>query len=268
MYGKSIRMARLFNIETKRICVVPIDHGTTYGPIEGIKEPLKTVSKIISGGADALVIHKGLLRMIAEYPELSARGRYIMHLSASTALSPDLNYKVTVGTVEEAVSLGADGVSIHVNLGTPGEADMIKELGSVAKSCMEWGMPLMVMIYSHKVPQNHFYVAHAARLAQELGADIVKIDYPGSFENVESVIKGVSIPVVIAGGSKIDKPEELLRMISDSLSAGAAGVAIGRNIFQHKKPELITSVIRMMVHGKLQLQDCLDNLKTNSIKIS
>lgn len=256
MYGKELRLRRLFHLRSDKTVIVPIDHGTTNGPLEGIKDYLSTIKGLVTGGADAVIMHKGLLRMITRYPEL-AKGRYILHLSVSTIVGPDPSFKVLVSSVEEAIKLGADGVSVHINLGTVHENDMIKDLGKIARACMEWGMPLLAMVYTCKSGEKSTYIAHAARLAEELGADIVKVEYPGKMKEMESIVKSVQIPVIVAGGVKTDNYVKLLEMVNDVLAAGAAGVAFGRNIFQYRQPELITNIISKLVHGEWQLQECI-----------
>jgi len=260
VYGKSLRLSRIMNVDTGRTCIVPMDHGVTLGPIDGIRDYAGTITQVVSGGADALVLHKGLLKSVTSHSQLS-KGRYIMHLSASTSLSNDSNHKVLTGSVEEAVKLGADGVSVHINLGVWSEGEMIKDFGMVARDCMEWGMPLLAMIYTHKNPEDINAVMHSARVAEELGADIVKVGYPGSIENTEKLIRGVGIPIVIAGGARMESVEKLMHTIDDALNAGASGVAIGRNIFQYKNPGLITGLISKLVHGKLKLGQCLSMLE-------
>ncbi len=260
MDGKSIRLSRLINTVTNKTCIIPIDHGATLGPIDGIADYAGIIRQVLDGGADAVILHKGLLRSIADYPELT-KGNYLLHLSVSTMLSTDPTCKVLASTVEEAVRLGAEGVSVHVNLGVTTEPQMIKDLGTVARTCMEWGMPLLAMMYSHKLPRDFHHIIHAARLAQELGADIVKVTYPGSFENTRELVSSVQIPVVIAGGAKVDNTKELLYIVDDAVRAGAAGVAIGRNIFLHKDPEFMTGIISMLVHGRLSIQECLNKIE-------
>jgi len=259
MNGKQLRLNRLMHVESKRFCIVPIDHGTTLGPIKGLENAVDTIRNIAAGGADALVLHKGLLRMASQHPEL-AKAKYLMHISVSTSLGPDANHKVLVGSVEEAVKLGADGISIHCNIGTESEMEMIKDFGKISEACLEWGMPLLAMVYckkdAHKDPKQ---IAQVARLGQELGADIVKVDYPGTKEGMAEIVNGVQVPVVIAGGSKIS-PAELLQVIGDAVEVGAAGVSIGRNIFQHEDQRFITEIISKFLHNELSLKDCLDKV--------
>ncbi len=260
MYGKSIRLSRLMVHPSERLCIVPMDHGTTYGPINGIENPIKLIGQIIQGGADAVVVHKGILKQVACNKTL-ANGRYIMHLSASTMLSLDSNNKVLIGSVEEALKLGADGVSIQVNLGTGSDNYMIEKLGEVSKACMEWGMPLLAMVYSYNKPQDYTEIAHAARLAEELGADLVKVCCPSQIEYVHKVMESVQIPVLIAGGSVVTDEAQLFKTINNVLKEGASGVAIGRNIFQRNNPEEILHLISKLVHGELKLEEVLTKLK-------
>lgn len=250
--GKSIRLERIINRETKRTIIVPMDHGVSSGPMEGLIDIKSTIEAVSEGGANAVLMHKGLVRA-------GHRGRgkdvgLIVHLSASTDHSPTKNDKVLVCTVEEAIKLGADGVSIHVNLGAPMEREMLRDFGIISKVCEEWGMPLLAMVYArgHDIkPEDQYdkkFVAHCARLGEELGADIVKVPYTGDVESFKEVIRGTHIPVVIAGGPKMKTEKDVLLMVEGAIKAGAAGLSIGRNIFQAKDPRKITAAMRMIVH--------------------
>jgi predicted phospho-2-dehydro-3-deoxyheptonate aldolase len=250
MIGKQIRLERIMNRDTGRTVIVPMDHGTTVGPIRGLEEMRDTVTKVVNGGANAILMHKGMVQ--AGHRGGGRDIGLIVHLSAGTALSPDPNAKVQVCTVEEAIKLGADAVSIHVNVGASTDADMLRDFGKVSERCMLWGMPLVAMVYTRgpKI-ESEFdvkYVKHAARLGAELGADIVKVNYSGSPETFREVIEGCPVPVVIAGGEKVETDEELLEMVAGALEAGAAGASIGRNAFQHADPEGMVRAISMVVH--------------------
>ncbi|MFN3871324.1 MAG: fructose-bisphosphate aldolase, partial [Aquificaceae bacterium] len=127
--GKAVRLERLMNRETGKTIIVPMDHGVSSGPIEGIEDIKRAVSEVAEGGANAVVLHKGMVRA-------GHRGRgkdigLIVHLSASTDWAPTKNDKVLVCTVEEAIKLGADGVSIHVNVGADMEREMLRDFGYV-----------------------------------------------------------------------------------------------------------------------------------------
>ncbi len=263
MIGKQIRLERIMNRDTRRGVIVPIDHGISVGPIPGILDMKGTVEKIAAGGADSVVIHKGNV-------DAGHRGNgndigMIMHLSASTDLSPDPNSKVLVCSVEEAIQLGADAVSIHVNLGAEDEKEMLRDFGSIARECRNWGMPLLAMVYTRgkKIDAENDVkvVKMAARVASELGADMVKVSYTGSAESFKEVVDGCSIPVFIAGGEKAKNDEDVLRNIKDAISAGGAGVSIGRNVFQHSNPTLMVKAISAIIHENKSVQDAMNILK-------
>ncbi|MES9995663.1 2-amino-3,7-dideoxy-D-threo-hept-6-ulosonate synthase [Desulfovibrio aminophilus] len=248
--GKSIRIERIINRNNGRTIIVPLDHGVTVGPLYGLVDLRATVDQIADGGANAVLMHKGL-------PRCSHRGRgrdvgLIIHLSASTTLSPHPNAKTLVGTVEDALKLGADGVSVHINMGDETEGRMLADLGQMAAKANEWGMPLLAMMYARgpaiKNPYDPDLVAHCARVALELGADIVKVPYTGDPESFERVVEACCVPVVIAGGPKMDDTRSLVQMVHDSVRAGGAGLSVGRNIFQHEHPARLLSALGKVVH--------------------
>ena len=246
------------NRNTGKTVVIPMDHGVTVGPIKGLENLRDTINKVAEGGANAIVLHKGIVAA-----GLRSGGRdvgLIIHLSASTSLGPDPNHKVQCCTVKEAVRLGADAVSIHVNIGAEDEAEMLKDMGEVSRECYKWGMPLLAMMYPRgkkiKDEKDVEAVKLAARVGAELGADIVKTVYTGSVESFKQVIEGCPVPVIIAGGSKGNE-EACLKMIEDAMKAGAAGVAMGRNSFQYKDPaKFVKAVCEVVHHKKSAKQAC------------
>lgn len=175
-----------------------------------------------------------------------------MHLSAGNMLSPQIDRKVLVGSVEEAIALGCDGVSIHVNIGNEYDTEMIKDFAEVSRKCNELGMPLLAMMYARgnqiEDPYSVDNVKLVARFAQELGADIVKVNYTGNVEEFKEVTEGCQIPVVVAGGEIVSE-ERLLSNIDGALLAGAKGVAIGRNIFQSDNGIALIKKIDKKIHG-------------------
>ena len=263
MTGKKIRLERIINRHTGRTVIAPMDHGVSDGPMKGIIDIDKTVESISQGGADAILMHKGIV-------EQGHRGYgkdigLIVHLSASTSLAPNPNNKVIVTSVEKAIQLGADAVSVHVNLGSETESEMLQELGEISETCSYWGIPLLAMMYprGQKVENEHDVelVKHAARVGSELGVDIVKTNYTGDPDSFKEVVEGALVPVVIAGGPKVDTDEELLQMVNDSIEVGGAGVAFGRNLFQAENPGKITRAISEVVHNNLEVDEALKFLK-------
>lgn len=249
--GKKIRLERIMDRHTKKTVIVPMDHGVSSGPIKGIVNIAETIDKVAEGGANAVLLHKGIVKN-------GHRGYgkdigLIVHLSAGTSYTNPTN-KVLVCSVKEAIALGADAVSIHVNIGGGNESEMLRDLGKISAECEEYGMPLLAMMYARgKNITNEYdvkYIKHAARIGAELGADIIKTNYTGSKETFKEVVEGCPVPVVVAGGPKLDSEEKFLNMISDAIDCGAAGVAIGRNIFQADDITEATKKICKIVHGR------------------
>jgi len=262
MNGKTLRLRRILSPVDGRSVVVPLDHGVTMGPIPGIERLEATLEAVIRGGADALVLHKGMLRCL-QSATLRAPG-IIMHLSASTELGPCCCNKVLVGSVEEALRAGADAVSFHLNLGGDHEPEMLRDLGAIGRSCADWQAPLLVMAYPRKDatdgPASDAHVAHAARVAAELGADIIKIPFPKDFHILARISSSLCVPIVAAGG-RLMKIEDTLERIERGLEAGISGVAAGRNVFQQPDPEAVLRAICDMVHRGVSAKEAFENLK-------
>jgi len=263
MIGKKIRLERIIDRNSRKTVIVPMDHGVTVGPIPGLEDMRETVSKVVAGGANAILMHKGMVR--SGHRGTGRDIGLIVHLSGGTVLSPDPNAKELVCTVEEAIKLGADAVSVHINLGAETDRDMLRQLGYVSERCLEWQIPLVAMMYTRGAKIKNEYdlknIKHAARVGAELGADIVKCVYTGSVESFAEVVEGCPVPVVIAGGEKMDSDEDIFTMVEGAMKAGAAGVSIGRNAFQHRDPTRIIEALSKMVHegyGVEQAKECLN----------
>jgi predicted phospho-2-dehydro-3-deoxyheptonate aldolase len=263
MIGKKIRLERIIDRNSRKTVIIPMDHGVTVGPIEGLADMRTTVGKVVTGGANAILMHKGIVR--AGHRGTGRDVGLIIHLSAGTTLSPDPNAKELVCTVEEAIKLGADAVSVHINLGAETDREMLRQLGQIGERCLEWQMPLVTMMYTRGSKIQDEYdvqnVKLAARVGAELGADIVKVVYTGSVESFAGVVEGCPVPVVIAGGAKMGSDEEIFKMVEGALQAGAAGVSIGRNAFQHEDPTKMVQALSKMVHHNASVEGALETLK-------
>ena len=260
--GKAIRLERIFNRNTRRTIIVPMDHGVSVGPIQGLVHVRDTVAKLAEGGANAGLVHRGLVA--CGHRHEGKDFGLVLHLSGSTNLSPFPHAKTLTCSVEDAIRLGADAVSIHVNLGDETEAQMLGDFGRVASSAANWGMPLLAMVYARgpKV-EDEFdpqVVAHCARIGMELGADVVKIPYTGEADSFARAIEGCCIPVVIAGGPKKDTTADFLTMVHDSLAAGGSGLSVGRNVFQHDDPVALCRALNGIVHGGRSVQEAMEEL--------
>lgn len=255
-FARSLRLRRLFRHGDGRLLVVPLDHSVTDGPLR--RGALDSLLGELSGtGVDAVVLHKGSLRHVR--PEWFRDMSLIVHLSVSTRLAPDPDAKYLVADVAEALRLGADAVSVHVNLGSPQEARQIADMAAVAGECDRWNLPLLAMVYARgpqiadsRAPE---LVAHAATLAADLGADIVKTDSTGTPEDMADVVRGCPIPVIVAGGPRSGDTEAVLAHVSDALRGGAAGVAMGRNVFQADRPGRMAATVARLVHESAHVPD-------------
>lgn len=251
---RRLRLNRLFRNNPQRTMIVPLDHALTGGPIPGGGRGINSlVGQLALNGADAVVVHKGNVRFIDPvwFKQLSL----IVHLSASTVHAPDPDRKVLVGTVEEALRLGADAVSVHVNVGSREEARQIADLAVVAEACDRWNVPILAMMYPRgpqvTTPRDPALVAHAVTLATELGVDLVKTYYVGSVADMLSITADSPVPILAAGGPRAGDQEELMDFVDSVLLAGASGLAVGRNIFEDEDPGGLTRRLAERVHGDL-----------------
>lgn len=253
--GKKRRLRRIFRKDGKTV-IVPMDHGVAMGPIAGLVNMQEILNHLALGGADAVVVHKGIAKNI----ELHSLG-LIIHLSASTNLFSNPNWKVQVTNVLQAIRLGADGVSIHVNIGAENENEMLVDMGMIADECDEFAIPLLAMIYPRgpNIKNSHdaSLIKHVARLGAELGVDVVKTNYTGSIESFREVVKGCPVPIVIAGGPKVRNEADVLRMVHEAIQAGGAGISIGRNVFQYRNPTTMVRALSAIVHKSATVSEGL-----------
>jgi len=255
-FARQLRLRRLYRHGDGRLLVVPLDHSIFDGPlIDGLSAARNLdalVGQVAGNGADALVLHKGSLRHIGHHRFTETA--LIVHLSASTMYAPDPDAKYLVASVEEALRLGADAVSVHVNVGSAGERQQISDLATVSDACDRWNMPLLAMMYPRGPrvdnPADPAHVAHAIAVGEDLGADIVKTLYVGSSSAMADVIRSVSVPVIVAGGPRQDGASTLA-YVSAAMSGGACGVAMGRNVFQAPDPGAMVRQLSEVIHPPL-----------------
>jgi class I fructose-bisphosphate aldolase len=240
-----------------------MDHGVSEGPLAGLENMARAVDEVAEGGANAVLGHKGLVRSGHRRSGRDVGRR--LHLSSSSSLSPTPNRKALTASVEDAIRHGADGVSLHINLGDANEADMLTDFGRVARDAERWGMPLLAMVYGRGPNISNSLdpkvVAHCARLGAELGADIIKVPYTGDVASFARVVASCcGVPVLIAGGPKNGSTEDFLRMVSEAMQAGAAGLSVGRNVFQHRDPRRLVAALTCIVHAGLSVEQALQSM--------
>lgn len=247
--GLEIRLRRIMR-DRKMLCI-PMDHGISNGPIEGLEDPHSTIYSCQESGITSVIINKGILKTLPYPPKVGV----LVHFSSSTSLSGYPNRKMLTGSAEEAVRLGADGISLHVNIGGKEEPEMLQDLGIMADECHKWNMPLLAMMYPRgenvKDPHDPETVAHVARVGAECGADVVKTVYTGDRDSFSKIVRCTPVPIVVAGGPRAGTDLEILQMTEDAMAAGAAGVTYGRNIFAHKNPPgMVRALVEIIFHKK------------------
>lgn len=256
--GLEIRMDRILR-RGKMLCI-PMDHGISSGPVEGLESPASVISRCETHGLTSVIINKGIIKSLPR----PARVGILAHFSASTSLSMSPNRKMLTGSAAEALRLGADGVSLHINVGGKEEPEMLEQLGRISEECHMWNMPLLAMMYPRgeniKNPHDPEIVGHVARIGAELGADIVKTLYTGDVDSFAKVVKSIPVPVVIAGGPKAKTDADVLQMTEDAMKAGAKGVTYGRNIFAHKNPEQLVDALAAIIFRKETAQEAAKRL--------
>jgi 2-amino-4,5-dihydroxy-6-oxo-7-(phosphonooxy)heptanoate synthase len=250
--GRRLRLKRLYKHNVDRLFIVPMDHSVTDGPFARNIEYDRILGDIGQAGVDAVVLHKGRLRALPE--DFYRATSVIVHVSASTKYAPDVNEKYVVASVESAVRRGADGISMHINLGSPTEARQLRDLAEVADACEEVGVPLLVMLYARGQQMSAFpnrdTLAHAATLAADFGADIVKLALPNDAEDIAWITSRCPVPIIAAGGAKLDE-RSFIGFVQNVVKGGGAGLAAGRNVFMSDNVVSLGRRVRACLDGRL-----------------
>lgn len=245
---KALRLRRLSRPRDDKYLFVPLDHSVSDGPVVPRDRWNGLVDAVVVGGADGIIVHKGRVRTID--PAALGGCALVVHLSAGTAHMADTNAKVLVGDVEEAVRLGADAVSVHVNIGSDTEGRQLADFGVVAKACDHWNLPLIAMIYPRGPrivdPNAPALLAHVVNIAVDLGADIVKTNLALPAERMAEVVDSCPIPVVVAGGPATGG--SLVDHARTAMAVGCAGLAVGRRVFTSPTPMTLVAELASIVH--------------------
>ena len=244
--GKTRRLRRIFRDDAKTV-IIPMDHSFSMGHVQGLEDMSRIINDVSQGEADAVLVHAGVAKTVD-----TKRLGLILHLSGATQLTSDPHWKTQVSTVKEALRLGADAVSVQINLGSEREQEMLDRFSRIVEECDDYDLPTLAMAYPRgpTVENENAYdaVAHAARVAFEMGADIIQTNYTGDTDSFHSVVEMVKVPVVVVGGPRTTGDKNVLEMIANSIEAGGAGVSVGRNVFQHRDPTRMTMALVDLVH--------------------
>ena len=244
---------------------IPMDHGASSYPEVGLDNIEHIINEVINAGANAIVVQKGVMTEMKR--KIPLFNNWICHISSSTVHGGARSqYKVSVASTNECKSRGAAAISVQVNLGSEFETEMIESLGKATTEAYDLDIPVLGMVYPRGPNLVEIQgditggVAHAARLAWELGCDVVKVPWTGSIESFKIVTNGVPIPVLIAGGALDGTSEETLTMVADSLSAGGAGVCMGRKVFASQNPAVFVKALNALIHQGKNLKSVINML--------
>ena len=255
--GKAMRLKRVIDPAGVSI-ICALDHGMTSPTfLEPLADITTRAAETVAGGANVIMMSKGMIR-VAE-PAFSPTTSLALLLSASGNPDGDRPQIVQIAEVEEALVLGADAVVLFTALGGETEPGMIEILASVGRECTALGMPFIAeaefpttyaTVEELKQQYGFEYLRRNVRLCAELGADIVKTNWPGDPEAFAKLVEATNgIPVVLAGGSRLEDQELLWRM-EVAVEAGAIGCSVGRNIFMHVSPEAITRALARVIRER------------------
>jgi fructose-bisphosphate aldolase/2-amino-3,7-dideoxy-D-threo-hept-6-ulosonate synthase len=238
--------------------ICALDHGMTSPQfLEPLADIASRTAEAVAGGANVIMMSKGMIRIGA--PAFARETALALLLSASATPDGARPEVVQVAEVEEALRLGADAVVLFTALGGDGEPAMIRTLAAVGRECQRLGMPFIAeaefpttyaSVEDLKDRYGFEYLRRDVRLCAELGADIVKTNWPGDPDSFAKLVEATSgIPVVLAGGSRLED-RELLQRMEQAMAAGAIGCSVGRNIFMHRSPEAITRALSRVIRER------------------
>jgi len=239
--GRLFRLKRIFRNDGKCL-VVAMDHGFVMGPLAGIIDPGPAIRAVIKGGADAVMTTLGIAERYGDL--IAGKSSFIFSSPAVQDMAP---------TVDLALKFGADAIRLFVNINGGDDSAIMTSLWSASLACKKHGLPLLAEIYPTKSeqipnPTDKDVIAKYSRIGAEAGADFIKTFYTGSVDSFRQVVESCPVPVIVLGGLKMKTDRQALQVVKDSMEAGAAGVAFGRNIWQNKDPEGVTRAIAGIIH--------------------
>ncbi|MEA2421466.1 MAG: fructose-bisphosphate aldolase / 2-amino-3,7-dideoxy-D-threo-hept-6-ulosonate synthase [Thermoleophilaceae bacterium] len=246
--GFDFRMRRLLASDGRTL-VVPLDHATTAGPIGGLREPRKIVAAAAAGGADAVMLRPGLVR------ELDAPGAdrlgVIMALTGRLTRGVD---HVALNSVEYAIACGADAVNGEFKFGSEGDLRNVALLAPLAEAAHRYGLPFVVTVYTQRAiveERGSGAYAHGCRVAEEIGADLIKTSLPDDAEVIAEAVSSVSVPIVQAGGDpRAGGGDSLVDSLRRGVELGLAGAAVGRKAWMSDDPRASIRRLADAVHGR------------------
>jgi 3-hydroxy-5-phosphonooxypentane-2,4-dione thiolase len=254
-WGMKNRMSKIIRPEDNRCVMLAVDHGYFLGPTERLEVPSNTIKPLLSY-ADSLMLTRGILRTSVN-PNTSIP--IVLRVSGgSSVIGEDLSNETITTSIEEAIRLNATCLALSIFVGSKYEHQTLSNLAKLVDNGEKYGIPILaVTAVGKEMARDSRYLSLACRIAAELGAHIVKTYY---CENFEKVIEGCPVPVIIAGGKKLSKEVDALELAYNAIQHGAAGVDMGRNIWQSDYPVEMIKAVRAIVHENLNVNEAYDIL--------
>ncbi|MFH1775088.1 MAG: 3-hydroxy-5-phosphonooxypentane-2,4-dione thiolase [Chloroflexota bacterium] len=242
-WGMANRLAQLIQSDGHAL-FLPVDHGYFQGPTRRLEEPRKTLEPLLPY-ADAIFITRGVLRSSVD-PD-NTRPIILRVSGGASMVGRDLANEGITTSMEDAIRLNVSAVGISVFVGSDYEKESLLNLTKLVDDGEKYGIPVMAVTAVGKEldKRDARYLALASRIAAELGARVVKTYW---CENFEKVTRGCPVPVVMAGGPRVDTELEVFEFVYDGMQKGAIGVNLGRNIWQNDFPVAMIKAIRAIVH--------------------
>lgn len=254
-WGMKNRLCRIFNPQTGRTVMLAIDHGYFQGPTTGLERIDITVVPLMRY-ADAVMLTRGILRTTVP-PEMTRA--LVVRSSGGPSILKELSDEHLAVDIEDAVRMNAAAVTLQVFIGGRYESRSVRNMTRLVDMGMRYGLPVLaVTAVGKEMARDAKYFRLACRICAELGAQMVKTYYVE--DGFDTVVASCPVPIVMAGGKKI--PEmDALRMASCAVRAGAAGVDMGRNIFQSDNPEAMMRAVRKVVHEDADPREAFEFLR-------
>ena len=258
--GKKVRLNRLFNRESGNILVIALDHAVGWGVIPGIDTIEETMEAVVQARPDAVTMLKGTARQVFE--PYAGTIPFIMKATTFSPYQPA--YDTAVGSVEEAVRLGADAIAMGATVCGEHQQELLTQLAEFSRQAELAGLPTVTHIYpkgglikkEDRYREEH--VKYAARAGAEMGIDIIKTFYTGDKETFARVVKATPASVVISGGPKLPSIRDVYRMVYDGIAAGAKGVTFGRNVWQANDPGKVIAALKHIIHSQGTVDEAMD----------
>ena len=252
-FGKKNRLSKIVMKDGKAL-MLAIDHGYFMGAAHGMEMPKVQVEKLIPH-IDSLMLSPGILT--SQIDSDFKKGIVLRASGGNTILESDIDNEGLILSAKNAIKLNASAIAVSMFVGAEHSHQTILNLTNAINDAMEYDLPVLGVTAVGKAlkdKKEKRYLTHASRLAAELGADIVKTYY---CEGFEEVVKKTTVPIIVAGGPKLDSYKDVLELCYNSIQCGAIGVDMGRNIWQSDYPEAITAGVAHIIHKNSSVKEAL-----------